>query len=258
MIFVIKICHFSPPPAMRSLLCLVLLSSLLAAALADNSTYVAMPFVPIAPPLPLSSDKLYLQEAELVLDLDAGRFYLTAQLTYVAQGGEHDLHPVHLTGDFYRQAPSYLLFSYDAYNSTDACREDARNSPPMCPYLMSLTSGPFVYAADPSETDTLVISTSSDTIDPVTGKLMNFLGAFIPFTWECNDTCAPLGPVPVPIPQNEVRNYVYARAYLDEQEDESDSVRYTVEFLRPPSKKKRVGPTVYTALAPPIFVDDDS
>lgn len=237
---------------MRSLLCLVLLS-LLAAALAENSTYVAMPFVPITPPLPLSSDKLYLQEAELILDLDAGRFYLTAQLTYVAQGGEHDLHPVHLTGDFYRQAPSYLLFSYDAYNSTDACREDARNSPPMCPYLMSLTSGPFVYAADPSETDTLVISTSSDTIDPVTGKLMNFLGAFIPFTWECNDTCAPLGPVPVPIPQNEVRNYIYARAYLYEQEDESppsDDKRET--------KKKRVGPTVYTALAPPIFVDDDS
>lgn len=178
---------------------------------AANSTYAASPFVSITTPFPNTNSKLLLKDGALTLDPEAGRFYMAVNLAYTDSLGPRDLHTVYLAGDFFLQAPSYVLFSYDARNCTDCCVEAQRNSPSMCPYLLTLTGGPFLYASNPSSasepSETLLISESTDVIDPVTGKLMNFLGAFIPFTWTCDSGsgCAPLGPVPVPLPANAVR-----------------------------------------------------
>ena len=191
---------------------LVLIASLATLAGAVNNTFYAAPYVNIRPPF-LTTSKLLLKTAYLTLDHDDGVFYANASLQYSDQNGVRDLHLVSLSGYIFFQNPGLIRFGFEATNCSGCCTEAAVNSPSMCPYLETLLSGSFSLGPYPndgsSNTERLDIELYADPSDPNTGKLMNFFGAYLPFSWDCavNTTCESMTDwiPPVPLPANAVR-----------------------------------------------------
>ncbi len=199
------------PPALVVLLTAIGLLLLLETAVATNSTYISAPFVNVMPPIigGGANAKLVLQRAYLTLDPDNGVFYMNESFTYAdSNSAPRELNTVFLSGNLFFQSPSFIGFAFNSTNCTGCCRQAAVNSPSMCPFQETMISGPFNFLAHPndgSDTLTLDITTSSTYVDPNTGKAMNFLGAYIPFSWTCAGTCAPLSDnvlPPAPLPDN--------------------------------------------------------
>lgn len=189
------------PPAMRSALLVLIFA---AVALAANSTFSAQPNEPIWPYT--TTSKLRLDSSYLVLDLPNGLFYLNATVTYSSSSiGPGQLPPITLVGNVYLQSDGTVAFAYRNQNAS-YCQQ-AQSSPPMCPFLQTLTSGAFKVVYQPTNGDslnTLAFAASSNIIDPNTGKLMNFLGAASAFTYTCLGVCESIVPYipPVPVPEN--------------------------------------------------------
>lgn len=212
---------------------LLLLIALLVPVNGVVSWYRATPGVPIQAPFP-NSQVLILEEADLGLDPDNGVFYLNVstfllpQMPVVPYSSirstlSSSLPTVNLTGQLFFQDAGQISFSYPTENSTYCLQ--ARSSPPLCPYLQSLTSGPYSFMYHPtdgSNTLTLDITTSGAFIDPLTGLPRNFLGAYYQFTFICTGTCESLNGVlpPAPFPDN----ITVRRSYDDSESVLEDNI----------------------------------
>lgn len=179
---------------------LLLLSLLICICLAQNSTYVAVPGVPIRTFLP--NTKLNWLNSTLNLDLTNGISYLQTYITGYNSTGYPVLFPkVTLVSDVTFGSSGTITFSYPD-EGTAHCQQ-ALSAPPLCPYLVPLTTGTFTFGAKPNDlvspTLKLTISQSNAVFDPATGLLRNFMGAQDAITFHCVGSCAPLGPQVPPI-----------------------------------------------------------
>jgi hypothetical protein len=161
---------------------------------ATNSTYTVSPAVFLKPPFP--NTKLILLSSNITFDPDAGRFYLTASTSYSSPNiGAGTLPTVTLTGYYALQQAGLVLFSFPS-ETTAYCFQSQLSSPPLCPLLQEYINGPFYFGAHPSDssapTQELILE-AAPYVDPVTLKPFNFLGASIPLTYTCVDTCEPFG-----------------------------------------------------------------
>lgn len=171
--------------------------------LAANSTLCAEPGIQILSP---SGPQTYLIVDRTCFTYDLlGNFYLNISTYYKSQTISGDLPVATLVGTLTFQQPGLILFSYENDN-TSYCIQ-ARSSPPLCPYLQTLTEGPFVFGAYPETGNIERLTIQSSTANPnpknPSGPL-NFLGATQPITFTCSGTCASLGDQvpPAPLPQN--------------------------------------------------------
>jgi hypothetical protein len=189
---------------MRVLLCL--LSLLVGLSLAVNSTYSATPGISIRPPIP--NTKLILDASHLILDLDAGLFYLNVS-TYFSDGTTTgDLPVATATGSVMFQEGGIILFA------PTSCIQ-ARSYPSLCidaiPYLLQLINGPFIFGASPPSGNVEELVIQSTTSNPNPLGPINFLGATQPIIYTCIGTCAELQSQ-VPTQQNV--SYTVCRSLL--------------------------------------------
>ena len=127
---------------------------------------------------------------------------------YKSETSSGDLPVATLVGTLTLQLPGLMLFSYENVNSS-YCQQ-ARSSPPLCPYLQTLTEGPFVFGQYPASGSngtltSLSIQSSTANPDPKNPYgTLNFLGAQEPITYTCVGTCASLNAQvpPAPLPAN--------------------------------------------------------
>jgi hypothetical protein len=190
-------------------LLLLLFSSV---AYSVNSTYVSTPGIAIRSPLPNS--KLILDISYLILDPDAGLFYLNVS-SYFSDGTvSGDLPVATAIGNLAFQSPGVILFSYPSENSS-YCQQ-ARSSPSLCgspAYLQQITNGEFTFGAHPSTGAVTTLTIESSTSNPNPNPLgpLNFLGAYQAITYSCVGVCEELQSQ---VPQPESINVTVRRSLL--------------------------------------------
>lgn len=176
----------------------LLLLLLFGSCYAVNSTYSATPGIYIRPLF--VNSKLTLDATYLILDLDAGLFYLNVSTYYVDQNSSGDLPVATATGSVMFQNAGEILFA------PTSCIQ-ARSSPSLCdqanPYLLQLINGPFTFGTQPSTGNVQKLTIQSTTGNPNPNPLgpINFLGAFQPIEYTCSGSCASLN-AQVPTPEN--------------------------------------------------------
>lgn len=172
---------------MRALLLLV--SLFVATSVAVNSTYSATPNKPILPVF--ANTKLTLDSSYLILDLDAGLFYLNVSTLYENLPVSKELPVATATGYVSFQQGGIIMFT------PTACIQ-ARSAPSLCddpnPFLFQLINGPFYFGTVPStgNVDELTIQSTTSNPNPNPLGPINFLGATQPIAYTCSGTCASL------------------------------------------------------------------
>lgn len=182
----------------RSVLPLLLLVGF---CLATNSTLCSSPNIHILSP---SGPPTYLllNRTCFIYDLEEGKFYTNLTTSYVNSGISKVLPVAWLSGDLLFQAPALMLLSYDNTNSS-YCSQ-AISAPPLCPFLQTLTEGPFVFGTFPRSGNVQHLSIEASTSNPNPKNPygpLNFLGANQAITYTCVGTCEELQSQ-VPLPEN--------------------------------------------------------
>jgi hypothetical protein len=195
---------------MRPLLLLLLIAS----SLAVPSYYVAYPTSIITS---ISSQvKLRDDVANLALDLDAGTFSFNFSIYASGQ----NINPGYLptatvSGDVGFTTQQAIIFSAD--NLTLACTQASSPELSLCPFIASIILGTwtFDYHVTADATDWLSITTSTTTIDPNTGKPLQFMGLNANPTFTC--AAPPCASLASAVPQPSTLNVTVRRSLLSKR-----------------------------------------